>query len=227
MRLNHGLAIRLLRALLFTITGAGLTLAAGCDALGVVTHDLAGMRTVAAAYPGLAGQKVGIMVWADGGVMMDHPTITAEIARGLQDKIRQAADAKAKDVQNITWMKADDVIRFQENHPEMATDSATEIAVHLPVTRLIYIELSDVSLHPNDAVDLTRGEISGDLQVIEITDGKAAVAYKERSIGVVYPPKAPPEGLPNLDETVVLPKAVDAFTSELAKRFVSYEEDVQ
>jgi hypothetical protein len=206
-----------------------LAAASGCDYVGVAASRLSGAASVNASYPGLHDQKVAIMVWADEGVTIDHPTVAPDISRGLQEKLKQAANAAdpADEVKKIQWMRNDDVLRFQDNHPELQSIPPQDIATQLPVTRLIYVEVVSLSLHPSDAIDLSRGKIEVNLRVEEVAGGKGKTAYQEDDITGEYPPKAPPEGVPGLDDETTYRKTIDALTTELATRFVSHEADAE
>jgi hypothetical protein len=185
----------------------------------------AGKPDVAAAYRGLKKQRVGIMVWADHGITIDHPSVQPDMAKGLEEKLKQAADAKIDDVRDMKWTEADDILRFQDAHPEMETDSALDLAKRLNVTRLIFVEVTALSLHPDESVDLSRGMVSVDLQVIEVTDGQTKTGYHEQRIAATWPPHSPPEGLPGLGDSDVYHHSVDAMTTEISKRFLKHEAD--
>lgn len=129
---------------------------AGCDTLGVVSSKVVGEQNVAPAYAGLEGQRVAIVVWADEGLTVDHPSICADIAGSLEDKLQQGVDAKVDELKGTTFLDIARVLRFQEAHPEYQSDTAEQIALRLPATRLIYIEVQSLTLHPNDSVDLSR-----------------------------------------------------------------------
>jgi hypothetical protein len=225
MRFVPRLSLSLLRSAVLLLLLAILPFAAGGCAAALANVAKAGGQTVIPSYKGLHDQKVGIMVWAPEGITIDHPEIQADVAKGLQKKLSEAGTAEVK---NITWMKADDILRFQEDHPELSVQPATDLAARLPVTRLIYIEISSVSLHPNDAVDLSRGEAIVDMRTIEVTNGIAKDGYPpENNISVVYPPHAPPEGVTGLEDAELYRSTIDALTSELAKHFISYDADDQ
>lgn len=199
----------------------------GCQLAGVAANSVQSHRDIEAAYPGLKGQRVGIWVWVDEGVQIDHPRVAPDVAGALQAKLQQAADADAKEVRGITWINNAQILQYQDAHPELATDSPEQIAAHLNVTRLIYIELVSLSIHPNDSVDLSRGLAVANVKVVEVNDGKARMAYTNDSITGEYPPKSPPEGMPELSDDVVYAKSVDALTTEMAKLFITHEADEQ
>jgi len=197
----------------------------GCELLGVAASDVSNSQNIAPAYTGLKGQHVGIMVWADEGVSMDHPRINADIAGGLQDKLQQGIDAKVDELKNTTFFSVSKVLQYQEAHPEAQTDSAEQAAVQFPVTRLIYIEIQGFSLHPGQSADLWRGDVVASVKVVEVDNGKAKVTYNDDNVSASYPPHAPPEGLPNLSDEEVYTKSVDALTTELGKLFLTHPQD--
>jgi hypothetical protein len=204
-----------------------LAISAGCNAVGVVAQSASPPPDITAAYAGLKGQTVGIMAWADRPTRIDFPTIEADIDRGLQQKITEAADSHADEVQHITWTNSDRILEFQENHPELESEPAEEVAPRLPggITRLIYVEIVSFSLHSNEAVELSRGVLTVNLKVVELTNGVAKVAYQEDDLTAIYPSDAPPEGAPNLADVQVYQQTVDALTTELTKRFITHPSD--
>jgi hypothetical protein len=214
----------ILRTLL-CLAPLGALLCSGCEAVDIVAAKAVGIQQVAPAYKGFKGQKVAIMVWADEGTTMDHPSIRADVATSLQGKLQQGVDAKVDELSGTTFLDANRVLRFQEAHPEAQADSAEQLALLMPATRLIYVEVQSLSLHPNDAVDLTRGLAVADVRVIEVAGGKTKTGYENDNVSGTYPPNAPPEGLPNLAEDQVYHKTVDALTSELGKLFITHPVD--
>jgi hypothetical protein len=203
-----------------------LTTVSGCQYVGVAAETVEGDASVKASYKGLHDQKVAIMVWADEGITIDHPTVEADISRGLEVKLKQAADG-ADEVKKIQWMRNEDVLRFQDNHPELQSIPPQEIATKLPITRLIYLEVVSLSLHPSDAIDLSRGKIEVNIRVEEVAGSQGKTVYQEDDVSGEYPPKAPPEGVMGLDDETTYRKTVDALTTEVAKRFISHEADAQ
>ena len=108
----------------------------------------AGDDDVPASYAGLKGQTVGVLVWADAGIVIDHPRIFADIADSLQNKLQQAKDADVTELKGTKFLANNKVLRFQDAHPESQADSAEQIALKLPLTRLIYVEVGSLSIHP-------------------------------------------------------------------------------
>ncbi|HTW95371.1 MAG TPA: hypothetical protein VMD30_11285, partial [Tepidisphaeraceae bacterium] len=153
----------------------------------------------------------------------NYPLLQLDTAKGVVAKINEAAAANTKEVANITWVQPEQVVQFQEDHPELDMESAEAIAPMLGVSRLIYIEVDAFSLHPNDSPDLWRGDMSATLQVIEVANGKGRAVYTEHDIDSVSPSGCPVEGIPDLDEDQLYHATVDGLTTEIVKRFIPYE----
>ncbi|HUB26974.1 MAG TPA: hypothetical protein VL992_16225 [Tepidisphaeraceae bacterium] len=198
----------------------------GCDAIGYVASLAAGTELVAANYGGLKGQRCGIMVWADQGVIDDYGAIQLDVARGVEQKLQEATKANIDDAKGLTWIPPEQILQYQENHPECRTEAIEDVAVRLGVTRLIYIEVEQFQTHPNDSPDLSRGTMTATVEVVEVANGVGKVAFSERGVTVVSPDNCPPEGLPNLDDGAVYQGTMEAFTSAVGERFVPHEVDI-
>jgi len=75
-------------------------------------------------------------------------------------------------------------------------------------------------------VELFRGDATASIQVVELLpDGTARIAYQEDSIHAVYPHMVPQDGLPNLGDDKTYLGEVDALSTEIAKRFITHEEE--
>lgn len=216
---------RLMGAMVMGMVLLALGTAGGCAAAGVAADKLT-IHKVDAAYTGLAHQTCGIMVWADKGLLLDHPTLELDVAKGLQNKIQEAADSgEGKEVEGIKWVDADRIAQFQENHPEIDGEPAEKVAPRLGVNRLVYIEISSFDTHPKDSVELYRGASEAIVRVLDVSNGVATTVYRDDSVSVIYPPKVPPDGVPDLDELTVEHGTTDAMTTELAKIFFTHDLD--
>jgi hypothetical protein len=121
------------------------------------------------------------------------------------------------------------VVRFQQNHPEFEAVPPAEVAAKLGTSRVIYVEIENLQTRSDASVELFRGSASATLKVIEIPEGakKGTVAYDEGHISAVVPPHTTEEGRPEGNDFAYYRGIVDALTTELAKRFVPYEEEQQ
>src|SRR5258706_2821065 len=71
----------------------GCCLLTGCNVAGVFAQVLP-VADTAPAYPGLKGQTVGVMVWADRGSRIDFPMLQADVARGITTKLSEISNPK-------------------------------------------------------------------------------------------------------------------------------------
>jgi hypothetical protein len=183
--------------------------------------------TVPAAYKGLANQSVAVMVWAGGGTLVDFPDVRLDLTGSLQNKLTQAQQVKTKELAGATFpLRPASIVKLQENHPEFEAMNLTDVAPRIGgVTRVIYVEIENLQTRSNASVELYRGSASATLKVIEVADGKGKVAFEESNITAVFPPKAREEGTPDGNDFSIYRGTVDALSTELAKRFVPYQEE--
>jgi hypothetical protein len=177
-------------------------------------------------YTGLKGQSVGVTVWASRATRIDFPELQLEVARGVQKKLQDAQKDAAEELKGTTFppnKNPDTLWKWQQDNPALMLEPITEIAPRLGLGRLIYIEVDDYSLRSGIVEELWRGTLSARVQVIEVDGGKARSAFDER-VSVVFPRNAPEEGLPNYSEMVMKVGTLDAFTTAVLQKFVTYEE---
>ena len=196
----------------------------GCMVAGVVANAMP--RFTAAAYPGLAGQTVAVMVDVDDAILIDWPELRLDVAAGVQDKLHQAQAAGSKELEKTQFpVPPASVVRFQREHPEIHAQPLTKIAPRLGgISRLIYVEMEDFQTHPAGSVDLFRGSVSARVRVVEVADGRAHVAYED-VVKALFPVRAPEEGVPGADEYAIYRGTVNELTSEIAKRFITHESE--
>jgi len=195
----------------------------GCNVFGVAAR-LAPPPTIKAAYKGLAGQKVAVMVWTDRAMAIDWPTLQLDLARGINSRLDMAAKQKdkPKEMEGTTFAMPESVIRFQRDHPETETQAITDVAPRMDISRLIYVEVEQFSTQPGESNDLLRGSITANLKVIEITDGHGKIAFQKDGIHILYPEKGQPEGVPGLNPMTVYEKTIESISQEVVHQFVPY-----
>ena len=202
----------------------------GCQLLGIVGIVAKAMpKIVPAAYTGLAGKDVAVMVWTDRAISVDWPNMSIDVGASIRKKLLAGqADDKPKELEGTTFpVTPQSIARFQLDHPEMDNAPITEIAPQVGVHRLIYIEITRFQTRSDMAVntDLYLGQIVANIKVVEYENGQAKIGYKENNVTIQFPKKAPADGVSNLgdDKTYVL--TVDAFTTQAAWRFYKHEEE--
>lgn len=201
-------------------------LAGGCAVLGVLAHA-APPPTIGAKYKGLSKQTVGVMVWTDRGMAIDWPNLQLNLSQSIQTRLQNTArkNDHPKELEGAQMVAAESVVRFQHDHPETETEAITDVAPRMNLTRLIYLEVEKFETRPAESVELYRGTLTANLKVLEVTEGRAKVAYEESNISVSYPPKSPEEGTPGLGDATIYEKTIDAFTTQVVNRFIPHEEE--
>jgi hypothetical protein len=218
------------------LTSLLLTCVNGCNVIGALGQAMP-EPPVAAEYSGLKEQTVGVMVWVDRGASIDYPMLQSEIAKGLTTKLSALttpAEKKAKPMPELIGIRYRDpleIIKFQDNHPELAGLPPKDLAMRLGVTRVIYIEITDFALHSPESPDIFKGSVAANVQVLEVTPGPnnkvATIAYSDPNMDTNYPKES--GGVPFEDATPgqVYQKTVDEFTTDLALKFFKHPGDYQ
>jgi hypothetical protein len=200
-----------------------LLLINGCNVMGIAAQALP-PDTITAQYHGLAGQSVGVMVWAERGISLDFPSISLDVANSVENKLLAANHLK--ELKGITFpVRTASIARYQQDHPNLDLSNMAEIAPKLGVSRLIYIEINDFSTRAAASVDLFRGTMTCNMQVIEVTDGVGKVAFKEENIKAVYPEKVAEDGTPNGDDIHFYMGTIDTMSTQIGWRLIPHEEE--
>jgi hypothetical protein len=198
----------------------------GCGAVGAVAYKLQGPTVVKPAYNGFKGQTVAVMAWADRDLRIEHSALQLDVSQGVYEKLRKSQRNGADELAGTKFPRAaapDAMVRFLYDNPRYDGDSIPEIAPQLGVNRLIYLEVEDFSTQSEEVPELFRGHLSALLRVIEVApDGTAKVAFQDR-VQAVWPEGGPSEGRPDLGERVTYIGTLEAFTTAVAQKFISYE----
>jgi hypothetical protein len=214
--------LTILRLIGFTLVPSFfiLFLCSGCAAIGAAAHAIP--KYEPAHYNGLAGQSVGVMVWADRGIRIDWPSIQFDLASLVQDRL---AKSGAQEIKGSSFpVQAGSIVRYQHDHPGIEAQPITEIAPKLGVSRLIYIELESLSTRSDISLQMYRGNALATLKVVEVApDGSAKVPYEEAGVRAFFPPKSPPDGVLNSNDIVMYKGVVAALADEIVKRLTTHE----
>ena len=211
--------------LYFTVF-ALLLLSGGCEIPGAIAGKVLPADTIQPKYVGFAGQSVGVMVWTDRGIQIDYPTLGLDLANSIQNKL--AADTKKEELKNSYFpYQPASIARYQADHPAMDFKEVAEVAPKLGVSRLIYVEVDDFATRAVASVELFRGSMTTTIKVVEVDGNDARIAYEENEIKAVFPPKVPADGTPDGDDVRFYAGTVDAMSTEILHRLVSYEDEDQ
>jgi hypothetical protein len=183
------------------------------------------LPTILPAYNGLAGQTVGVMVWADRGVRIDFASIQVDLANAIQKRLAAAAP-KEKLLKGATFpVQPASIVRYQQDHPEIEGAPVANVAPKLGVSRLIYVEIENFATRSDLSTDLYRGTASATVKAIEINNGQVKDGFSENGIKIAFPPKAPREGIPNVGDYKIYAGTVDSLATQIANRFLPHEEE--
>jgi hypothetical protein len=211
------------RAILYPLFSVLMLTAAGCAALGIVASAIP--VTVYAQYAGLQGQTVGVLVWADRGILIDWDPIRLDLANAIQDGLLNRPKAEEMKGTTFPWKPAS-IVRYQRDHPATESLPITQVAPSLRVSRLVYVEVQQFSTRAERALELYKGIATISLKVIEVSpDGTARVGYTEDNIHVMFPKNAPQDGEPNLGDYKTYMGTVTALADEVVNRLTTHLEE--
>jgi hypothetical protein len=191
------------------LSGAALLCLPSCQ-LGQLFGGMAasaqrsGTHEAKAKYRGLADHTFAVIIAADRSILADFPTIVPAMTREITKMIADNAGAKGV-------LPADEVLRYQAQHPGWVAKPFDQIAKDLAVDRVVYIDLQDFALTDPGNVYVYNGVASGVVHVIEAQSSTPGEFAFGEAVRVQYPDMS---GLsPN-----EIPKS--EVLSILAKRFV-------
>jgi hypothetical protein len=194
--------------------------ASGCGLASVIGKGLP--QNTAAQYSGLANQSVGILVWADRGIMIDWGTVSLDLANSVQQKLTAA---KAEEVKGTTWpYPPASYVKYMRDHPQLDGTPITEIAPKFGVSRMIYIEVQNFRTRSSLELELFRGEATMSLKVIEIDpSGATRTGYSEDNIKAVFPIWAPVDGVPSIGDNKTYIGTIDEMSTKIVQRLTTHE----
>jgi hypothetical protein len=205
-----------------------LVFSPGCNVLGVAAQALP-PPTIQAQYKGLAGQSVGVLVWADRGVSVDWPALSLDSAQAIQIQLQQTQqkDPKMKELAGATFpVKPASILRYLRDHPELDYTDVKSVAPRFGVQRLIYVEIDDFSTRAAASLELYRGSMSGSMKVVEIdASGQARIAYEENDIKALFPPKVSEDGEVRGNDAQYYVGTVREFATRIVWRVVPHQEE--
>jgi hypothetical protein len=206
------------------LLGLATLLPAGCNILGAAASKMP-KPDIDAAYKGLGGQKVGIMVWADrNSTLIDWPQVQLHVGALLQEKLKKAA-VDSEELKGIAFpYEAASFVRYQKERPALEASSILDVAPKLGVSRLIYVEVGNLSTRAAEAFSLKLGQMDVNLKVIEIENNKAKLAFEDQ-IAVQFPRKSPKEGELKYTDGQIYTGTLNEITTEMALRFIRHPDE--
>lgn len=201
---------------------ASPVVSAGCTILGLAANAMP-EADVPAKYTDLRGHSVAVLVWVPRGLEIEYPSLRLDLVTAIQSRLKDAQKARKKELKETTFPHAPaSLVRFQEDHPELERTPIISVAPRLGVQRLIYIELENFQTRSDQSVDLFRGSATLALRVVAVENGQAKAAYEESGLNMVYPPTAPPEGVPGAGDARIYRGTVDQLATGVARRFYAH-----
>lgn len=214
-----------IRPLLLGLACLTAVASSGCAILGVAANAIP-LPPIPASVV-LANNSVGIMVWCDRGIRVDWPTVQKDLGAGVQVRMMESIKNKSKDLENVTFpFPAESFVRWTKEHPGFDAEPITEIAKRLPVTRLIYIEITDLATRSSHAMAMYRGTATAVIKVVAV-NGSTAQIIHEQTINVHFPKHSTDEGSPDGNDGKMYAGTVTELADQIALRFVEHPPEAE
>lgn len=193
--------------LLLPLVGA----ATGCQAF--MLHALLWgeepTRTVPAAYPYLADQKVCILVRADIEHLFTYPQLQWEIG----EHVRVALEGN---VRGVSVVEPRRVVDAQRRDPGWETTDPAALGKRFGADRLVETTLTQYTTREPESPHLYRGYVSATVSVYNTAYPDSAPAYTTE-VRTVYPPHG--AGQFGTSDREIRRAAMEAFAQEVAGKF--------
>lgn len=206
----------MLASLILPLLGGGCTFVK----IGAV---LAPPPMVDAQYTRFAGQSVAVMTWADQSIRIDYPNASMDLTNALLNYLKTQTGKDQPFFGSTFPLSAQAIAQFQAQNPSAEFAPVEATAAKLKVSRLIYVELDDLTTRTDSAGDLFLGRAIASVKVVEVAGGGGAVVYEERNIEVRYPPKAPPEGTLKGSDMQMYVGTIQTLAERISMRFIPHE----
>lgn len=172
-------------AMRLTLAGTMLG-AAGCTSLGMLVGGMAesarrtGTSDIQAEYTGLQGKSFAVVVAADRATQADFPDVVARVTLEVSKRLAASAGASG-------YVPGERVLQWQYNNPRWATMPMSELAGHLGVQRLVYIDLIEYRLNDPGNAYLWDGLATANVGVVEADTPLADDFAMQKQVSVRFP----------------------------------------
>ena len=185
--------------------------ATGCQAF-IFTSLIWGeepTKTVPAAYPYLANQKVCIVVRVDMEALFEYPHLQWEVA----DHARLPLEANVK---GLSVVEPRSVVDFQRRDPSWETMDPAALGKRFSADRVLEIALTQYATREPESPHLYRGYITATVNVYNVAYPDSKPAYNTE-VRTVFPPDGP--GQLGTSDRDIRRATMEAFAQDLAGKF--------
>lgn len=163
--------------------GAACLSGLGCGAVGFVAEAVAGgpkQVNVKAAYAGLAGKRVAVLVVVTDATLFEYPEAPTKLGRAVGSRI-------AGNVTGVSVVAPAEVTRFQNANPHWDSVPASALIERLGVERLVMIDVAEYSTHEPGNAHVFRGILAGNVDVLEGDGANPNNAVFSERVAIRYP----------------------------------------
>jgi hypothetical protein len=188
--------------------------AGGCSFLGMAAQNTVGVP-VKAQYNGLKKQSVAIVVYEDASTMFTYPQAPQEVSAFVSASLK-------KHLPTARILNYHLVLNYQNANPNWEVLPIKTIGRHFGVTRVIYIELLDYTVHSQKTNFVLQGHIAAHVAVYNVQlPGSGQVFHT--TIDALWPKSGPLAGY-DTDANTVRMNTLQRFSTKLAHCFYNWHD---
>jgi len=190
--------------------------ASGCNYLGYLLHLIAPpppMETVPAAFDGLAGKTVAILVFTDEAVQVDYPYARWTLSRMVEAELQ-------KHVKNIRVVDPSRVIKYQDENVHWESMKKAKIGKDLGADFVLQLAIVEFSTLEPGSMTLYRGRITAEPSVYNVANPKRH-PWRGVEVRIVHPDKSPAQY--GQSDQLIRYRTEKIFAEQLVKYFYKHK----
>ncbi|MDY6913305.1 MAG: hypothetical protein SVT52_02450 [Planctomycetota bacterium] len=207
------------QALYWSLSLALLASAGGCRQLGYLLYLVvpgSQTKTVEAAFDGLAGKTVVVIVFTDQEVQYEYPMARWELSSVIASELD-------KHVKGVKVVNPRRITRYQDEDIFWDTLSKKDLGRAFGADFVLYIAMLEFSTRELGSVNLYRGRITAECSVYDCSlPERQARVWSDEQIRVVYPENVP-TGQLDRDDRKVRYQSQCLFADRLVKNFYKHK----
>ena len=208
------MGMRTVRLATLTILLATAGLVGGCNLLAWPLHAIAyqAPKVKKAEFDGLAGKTVAVVPYAGLDVLYEHPQVREELIAAVNSQLRQH-------VEDVRTVAAGRIVRYQDGNTRWDSMPLSEVGRKLAVDCVLYISVSEFSVHERGSINLGKGRISAAISVWDtqpVEPGTSQCLWENNNITVV-------EDVPGGDRRAFRLKTEQSFADVAVKNFYDHK----
>jgi hypothetical protein len=203
---------------------AALGLLAGCslpEGISYLFADREPKKDVKAEHD-LTAQRLLILPYLGTDAQFEFQGADLVITDRLLREIREHLRGRVHHVVNPA-----EVLRYQQSNLEWTNTPVQQIGKEFNVDKVLYVEISRLTLLEENSINIYRGRIAARLQVVDVNSAAVSPVVYQTDVSAEVPAKdEPPASTDDYSRDAVQRATIIRFAELVIKKFYDHEEKV-